>query len=120
MKTCKDCIHYEMCNVLPGEEATTNNCTFFKDKSKFIELPCSVGDPYFTIERFCTEGGYHEEKAEVHLSDCEYCCEECDRELRIVEHKFYNNCTILQKEQYIGKTVFLTREEAEKKLEEFK
>lgn len=115
--TCEDCIHYDICLGAFGA-LVGHVCDSFKDKSKFIELPCSVGDPYFTIERFCTEGGYHKEKAEVNLSDCEYCCEECDRELRIVEHQFYNNCTILQKEQYIDKTVFLTREEAEKKLEE--
>ena len=55
--TCKDCISFEACsfrNSLPifyGEsdsddiyDTMETACKAFKDKSKFIELPCSVGD----------------------------------------------------------------------------
>lgn len=42
MKTCKDCIHCTPCGLAP--ETPVNGCEWFKDKSKFIELPCSVGD----------------------------------------------------------------------------
>lgn len=119
MKTCENCIHYDICATAYGG-CILHICDSFKDKSKFIELPCSIGDPYFTVERFCTEGGYHKEKEKVGLSTCEYCCEECDRELRVVEHKFYSTSQILQKETYIGEYIFLTKEEAEKKLEELK
>lgn len=48
MKTCKDCIHRGVCilyDAFDYEEPTTADaCRFFKDKSKFIELPCSIGD----------------------------------------------------------------------------
>ena len=37
MKTCKDCIHFDICDdFLPPDD-----CSSFKDASKFIELPSS-------------------------------------------------------------------------------
>lgn len=55
--TCGDCIHYEICkDVYVGFEYidmylmmknSTNSeswCGLFKDKSRFIELPCKVGE----------------------------------------------------------------------------
>lgn len=48
MKTCKDCIHQQVCvlyDAFDYEEPMTGDlCRFFKDKSRFIELPCSIGD----------------------------------------------------------------------------
>lgn len=37
--TCKDCVHYKPCFY-----ANIDNCEYFKDKSKFIELPCKRGN----------------------------------------------------------------------------
>lgn len=63
MPTCKDCIHYEPCKdsyynaeqlsrfplgFLEKENAE-KNCAFFKDRSKFVELPCKVGDTVYMI-----------------------------------------------------------------------
>ena len=49
--TCKDCIHYDVCvesgrTILEfyGENDAINFCSYFKDVSKFIEVPCSIGD----------------------------------------------------------------------------
>lgn len=47
MKTCKDCIHDGFCGwyLLPFErDNVEKHCESFKDKFKFIELPCSIGD----------------------------------------------------------------------------
>lgn len=47
MSTCKDCIHYKLCNDsdLNGVDINvTEQCEYFKDKTKFIELPCRTGD----------------------------------------------------------------------------
>ena len=47
MKTCKDCIHSDVCHIVEMSswwELADYRCDDFKDKSKFIELPCSVGD----------------------------------------------------------------------------
>ena len=59
MSTCKDCIHYDVCKALSGftdkliksyEKVfekygdAKEECEYFKDKSKLIELPCKIGD----------------------------------------------------------------------------
>lgn len=46
--TCKDCIHTEICVFdHTGEEYKI--CDFFKPKSRYIELPCAVGDTVYQI-----------------------------------------------------------------------
>lgn len=56
--TCKDCISYEACKFynknLPEEyDPIEWQCDNFKDKSRYIELPCKIGDKvyYLSIER---------------------------------------------------------------------
>jgi hypothetical protein len=47
--TCKDCIHYEACDMsedMDGYRGKTI-CEIFKDKSHFIEVPCNVGDTVY-------------------------------------------------------------------------
>ena len=48
--TCKDCIYYDVClaRVAAGDDKI---CSYFKDKSRIIELPCKVGDNIFYIHR---------------------------------------------------------------------
>ena len=48
---CKDCINSDVCNCFDDEVTETiamnldgEECKLFKDKSKFIELPCKKGD----------------------------------------------------------------------------
>ena len=54
--TCKDCLHYEVCkddlsdSELNREMTEDCHCCYFKDKSKFIELPCKVGDTVFVVD----------------------------------------------------------------------
>ena len=112
--TCKDCIHYEVCL----EEAKSKNesldnfdiegiedfCRFSKPKSRYIELPCAVGDtvyikchisggaiPDFIVTETVTKIGLTV-RGLLH------------------EHSYDFN--------QLGKTVFLSREEAEKALQE--
>ncbi len=45
--TCKDCIHYSVCFITDEDvekEVGKFGCDDFKDKSRFVELPCNVGD----------------------------------------------------------------------------
>lgn len=63
MPACKDCIHYESCRDtyyndeeqtrIPfgffGQDGIDKACAFFKDRSKFIELPCKLGDRLYAI-----------------------------------------------------------------------
>lgn len=89
--TCKDCIHNEMCYGTHTDDSPT--CCDFKDKSRYIELPCKVGDTVYQ-----TDG------------------------LRIYESKIrkviYDTDFISFDERAIGKSVFITREKAEKALKE--
>lgn len=46
--TCENCIHFEVC---PSKDWVVRPCYFFKDRSRFVELPCKVGDLIFIIKR---------------------------------------------------------------------
>lgn len=114
--TCKDCIHYEPCSAKPltPKFCGTNNCcgdmenlcSMFGAKSKFIELPCSIGDivyyPYAwqILEKKVTALHCHSNADKI---DWWY---ELD-----------NDNSETMDATSIGKSVFLTREEAEKKLD---
>lgn len=128
MSYCRECLHDEVCSLTHCGQSIA--CCDFVNAERYHEimqaeregrlviLPCKVGDSYYLVERFCTEGGYYDEKKQVSLGTCEWCSEECDRENRVVECRFNSAIDILMKERFFGKTVFLTREAAEKALEE--
>ena len=47
---CEDCLYADVC---AGFEVTQVDCDKFKEKAKFVELPCKVGDTvYFVYEEF--------------------------------------------------------------------
>ena len=121
MASCKDCIHYEACeSQVPrtfwNSETFYYHCKCFKDRTRFVELPCKVGDvvysycedlfrilPYFIEQiiisydsdspnnEYVTFNGISSNASEL-LADMDFTIDE------------------------IGKTVFLTREEAERAL----
>lgn len=101
--TCKDCYHYS-CHKhwydgFDDFDSRFNDtnveilCPEFKDKSKITELPCKVGDTVYQADRI-----------RIYQS-------------RIKNIIFDTDGAAFDKNA-IGKAVFLTREEAEKKLEE--
>lgn len=47
MATCRDCIHHEICVLFLQNTDTV--CNGFADKSRYIELPCKVGDTLYCI-----------------------------------------------------------------------
>lgn len=131
--TCKDCIHYDVCggytltdldcdvfhyaiegrpDEIPDIE---ERCSGFKDKSRFVDLPCKVGDTVYIID--------NRDMLDIDPSVCSVVDDEiyemgCGRtqsgELKwlflVIEsgEDFYDDD--------VGKTVFLTREEAENAL----
>ena len=129
MKTCRDCIHYEVCQDGSYRQST---CDSFKDKSRFIELPCSIGDTVYKI--YYNKSACNECPNKYSLfydEDC-MCAKRktmlpsvydnkniiCDKHyLNITEYKPSLEWIVWQLDKF-GKTVFLTREEAEKKMEE--
>lgn len=48
METCENCYHYDVCGF--NEYKDFNEiCSFFKDKSFIVELPCKVGDTLYIL-----------------------------------------------------------------------
>lgn len=90
MATCKDCLHIGICPNL-NHETVADKCPDFKDRSRFVELPCKVGDAVYE-----TDG------------------------IRIYPHQIkkliFDVGHIAFDESAIGTSIFLTREEAEAEL----
>lgn len=125
--TCKDCIHYEVC-CDEYELAHAENCNNFKDKSKYIELPCKVGDTLYYLDTLvdndkCAGCSFYYEGGMGDYPNCE----------KTIDGNRENNCIEIKEESAtlknifcwmymdcFNKTVFLTKSEAEQKLKELK
>lgn len=110
MSSCKDCVHYEVCmdyTDLSKSELAQNFlethliCDHFKPKSRFVELPCEVGQTVYYIsfgkiyKGKCHAITIHKESVQVHLYDFDG-----------------DNAS------YSSKDVYTSKEEAEKALKE--
>lgn len=47
--TCNNCIHYEVCQHMYNV-CLKMGINYFKDKSKYIELPCKIGNMEIKVE----------------------------------------------------------------------
>ena len=120
-KTCKDCIHFNDCLTEQqtryyGKVCACSNveklCKYFKDKSRFVELPCKVGD---TVYEFFDVIGFYDITelivenivVGVNPSKCQVYC----------KSKISNSKLVFYEDSF-GKTLFFTKEEAEEKLRE--
>ena len=117
--TCKDCIHYEACHDMYYEEHATRHfdpekhnaekeCGYFKDRSRFVELPCKLGDTLFVPTRNFV--------SEYKVVSFHVCGEGVWYRTNVI--KGILTRLIADNVENIGKTVFLTREEAEQALKE--
>lgn len=119
--TCKDCIYYSGCSGILNDFGMRLNparevCDRFKDRFRFVELPCKVGD---TVYRICPV-----RKGEgCNCCPWEYC--EChdigfqnDKQNSIREGQANNFAWILKRLPYFGKIYFITRKAAEQALKE--
>ena len=104
--TCENCIHYEAClSVYMDLKGHNFPCPQFKDRSRFVELPCKVGDTvYFVLRSFYGKTRINPEKVCYFTID--------DNELRI--HTTAGYLT----EHDMNDGAFFTREEAEQALKE--
>ncbi len=138
MATCKDCLCYEACKgAWCGEDYQehlkkisninfnndTNFCDSFKDKDRYIELPCKVGDTVYikNIPLKISFIAIDEEIRCVVQFDCNDCssCPFYEDDVSFEgEHDCKTNGYIEFCIDDIGKTIFLTKEEAEKALKE--
>lgn len=106
MNTCADCIHFGICPYGEFSGAPLPVCKSFKDKSKFIELPCRPGDTLYD-----TRTNYSGVR-----TDAIRPFEVCKVDFVIVPWETWYVRDVRSYE--FGKDVFLTKEEAEKKLKE--
>ena len=124
MNTCKDCIHFYICLETNGSlsfesKGMGNDCRCFKDALKFIELPCFPGDTVWTTI-------YNQVyKAEVDLVRPFVFKDRIEYRGNVIvtmEDPFFDDGRLLKQDTFVifGEYTFLTREEAEKKLEEMK
>ena len=104
--TCEDCIHFVVCDEVPTKSADV--CDFFKDRSRFVELPCKLGDTLFVPTRNLV--------SEYKVVSFQVCGEGIWYRTNVI--KGILTRLISDNVENIGKTVFLTREEAEQALKE--
>lgn len=100
MASCKDCMHEEVCNIFSGDlnEDGAEKCVCFKDRNRFVELPCKVGDTVFVVNGF----------KEIDELEVDY----------YVVGKNVISVGMVDDGEYEVETVFVTREEAEQSLKE--
>ncbi len=99
--SCDKCFHYDVCDRWDDSNYCTNYSKF-KDKSRIIELPCEVGTELFLSDYLMA---HHRLKEYKFIGT---------RVVMVIEcFEFQRTCRRFLDEHF-GKTVFLTREDAEK------
>lgn len=99
---CKNCIKADVCKVAeefdkePVDGIYIEGCDYFKDRTRFVELPCKVGDKVFVVNGF----------KEIEEFEVDY----------YVVEKNVISVGCVDDGEYEIETVFLTREEAERAL----
>lgn len=126
MKTCEDCLHREVCNGWKTSEVLQErllsidkcNCNYFADRSEWTHLPCEIGDIVFY---FADAYYYRKDKSRWKVWPIKVT--EINTKLG-KNGKVYPLSIIANGTRYplksIGKTLFLTRKEAEEALERMK
>ena len=51
MASCKECLHCDVCSAEKTCLPDSVNCKHFKDRNRFVELPATLGEGFFTIEQ---------------------------------------------------------------------
>lgn len=111
--TCKDCIHFDVCKIIhfPSLFGLTGDaCDHFKPKSRFIELPCEVGQKVYWIN-FVSKQIETDKVISLHLYEDGF---------SITTKTISNGSKAISTytEDRFKRIMFLYREEAEKALEE--
>lgn len=118
--TCKDCIHNDVCEALEMNglaKVHPKQCGYFTDKSRYVKLPCKIGDTVYIID--------NRDMLDIDPSVCSVVEDEIyemgygrtqSGELKWLFLVYETGEDFYDDE--IGKFVFLTKEEAEKALAE--
>lgn len=114
---CKNCVHCDVCRIreFPSiQEILEDGCNKYKDKSLVVELPCKVGDEVYYLTSIDTAKELNVK--EIFCGIVQAVCYE--RKDIYLTAKYTNGLTYYHNLKDLGKTVFLTKEEAEAKLKE--
>lgn len=112
MASCKDCAFDLACKNIGDWVGIRTPCSAYKDQARFLELPCLPGDEVFLISSYDNK-----------ISECTV----FTMTMLISTNNRWFQLTLKNKRgavltdlhfSDIGKTIFLTREEAEKALKE--
>lgn len=113
-----DYIHYVDVKEWYSEELDEGLADYLIEEGNVIVPPCKVGDTvYYISERYTECTAYRERYSEYSCSGCDVYCDSI-KERYIVEVEINNIHWIFNMWEEFGKTVFLTKEEAEKALKE--
>ena len=113
MATCKDCVHFEACKNIyeihgDGLSEESYGCDQFSNRSRFVELPCKVGDRLYVL--------FPKGQAIVEYVVIAFWIEETGVIIRVVDTRFFTTTIFFIKD--IGTKAFLTKKEAEQALKE--
>ena len=118
MASCKDCMHEEVCSIFSSDlnEDGAEKCVCFKDRNRFVELPCKVGDAMYILTNDSPTGIEESQVKKIELIKMQ-----SKTKIRLTVPCVYDDWGSAQWEIGVndfGKTAFLIREEAEKALKE--
>lgn len=99
---CENCIHHKVCSLF-YENPETKLCYSFEDKELYIKLPCKIGTEVYGVSTPCGGCEYYNNSLKEALNTCRRC-----NKKEVINFGFSYDCI-----SEFGKTVFLTREEAE-------
>lgn len=108
MSNCDNCLHRYICPIV----YEAYDCSYFDDKSEYIHLPCKVGDTVYYFR-----GGYYRDRSNWEITPIKVTeiSMKINRSGRVMPLSIIANGTRYPISS-IGKTVFLSREEAERAL----
>lgn len=127
MNKCENCFKFGLCSNILGVIGINNpktamldadcakDCSFYKDKALIVELPCKVGDTVFYINT-----RFHIQLLRYHVYEATVARIVITRDFvsLVIQIRDEFGCTEIPDIRDFGKTVFFTREEAEKVLKE--
>ena len=105
MAICENCIHYELCSSISIKKIgisliPQDECCGYKDRSRFVELPCKLGD---TVYYFNSDGEIYSQKVSGFIVNFVGILVDSD---------------VMFDSHLMGDRFFSTREEAEQALKE--
>ena len=126
---CNSCLHYKSCAKHYTEEQLSmlnGSCNTFTDRSQWFHLPCKIGDELYFVANntnACSDCDGYDQYDHYCLSthtNYPFIANKpiCNKQFMEISEKLADLITIAKNLKNIGKTVFLTREEAEKSIRE--